>query len=136
MTTFAEFLTKENINIERLTPHNIELRKDYIKFVMYSYVINEAVHGFVVVKVFGESGRSLLYEYEDKNGRVEGDYEVNRSDVYLHGSVKWDGCSNWHFDAQDGCMLHFCSVDEAALTGELMKTAYHITSEEMEGFEG
>ena len=27
-------------------------------------------------------------------------YTIDESEVYLHGSVKWDGCSSWEFDEQ------------------------------------
>ena len=33
---------------------------------------------------------------------------------YAHGSIKWDGCSDWFFDEQDECMLHFCNRKMAA----------------------
>ncbi|CAB3754323.1 hypothetical protein LMG29542_02315 [Paraburkholderia humisilvae] len=31
--------------------------------------------------------------------------QLQDAEIYLHGSVKWDGCSNWHFDEQDRVML-------------------------------
>ena len=42
------------------------------------------------------------------------------ADVYLHGSVKWDGCSNWYFDQQDRVMLHGCSRADLVNIGEVM----------------
>lgn len=39
---------------------------------------------------------------------------------YLHGSVKWDGCSNWHFDEQDQVMLHGCSRRGITRYGEVL----------------
>jgi len=34
---------------------------------------------------------------------------INDAEIFLHGYVKWDGCSNWYFDEQkDGMMLHGC----------------------------
>jgi hypothetical protein len=39
---------------------------------------------------------------------------------YLHGSVKWDGCSNWHFDEQNRCMLHGCSRADVQRFGDVL----------------
>ena len=43
---------------------------------------------------------------------------------FLHGYVKWDGCSNWHFDIQDDCMIHFCSSEQAEDIGVLFRELY------------
>ena len=42
------------------------------------------------------------------------------AEPYLHGSVKWDGCSNWHFDEQDRLMLHGCSRRDVLRFGKVM----------------
>lgn len=47
--------------------------------------------------------------------------------LYISGSVKWDGCSNWDFGDGFG---HFCSATEAFETGELFAHLY----EEARGF--
>lgn len=39
---------------------------------------------------------------------------LDQADLYFHGQVKWDECSDWHFDEQDRIMLHAC--DRAGLT--------------------
>ncbi len=44
--------------------------------------------------------------------------------IYLAGSVKWDGCSNWQFVEQERVMLHFCGVESASNLGELFKRLY------------
>lgn len=51
-------------------------------------------------------------------------------DVFLHGSVKWDGCSNWWFDSQDkGHMLHGCSKDDLLHVGGIMAACWDWTKE-------
>lgn len=55
--------------------------------------------------------------------------DIDSADVYLSGSIKWDGCSNWHFDAQDDAMLHFCSRKEAGDIGELLRRLYDLAAE-------
>ena len=53
------------------------------------------------------------------------------SEPYLHGFVKWDGCSDWHFDAQDELMLHFCGKRQAMRLGTLMERLYDLAAELM-----
>ncbi len=55
--------------------------------------------------------------------------EFHNAQRYLHGDVKWDGCSNWHFDIQDGCMIHFCSVEETQEISRLFEKMYEIAKE-------
>lgn len=45
---------------------------------------------------------------------------LEEAELFLHGFVKWDGCSNWHFDAQDSLMLHGCSREDLTRLGEIM----------------
>ena len=49
--------------------------------------------------------------------------------VYLHGTVKWDGCSNWHFDEQDRVMLHGCTRTDLTRIGEVMARCWDWTAE-------
>lgn len=53
------------------------------------------------------------------------------ADVFLHGSVKWDGCSNWHFDEQDRVMIHGCSRDDLEGIGLLLTKCFDIAHEIM-----
>ena len=41
-------------------------------------------------------------------------------EVYMSGTVKFDGCSNWMFDECERCMLHACSRGELLVWGKLM----------------
>jgi hypothetical protein len=98
-----------------------------VKYVLYDYAINEVVHGFVVIKAFGDNG-SLVFQYMD-DGRVEYAEDMKKADVYLYGSVKWDGCSNWMYpECENRWMLHFCSVEEAKLVAQVMDAAYKIAA--------
>jgi hypothetical protein len=59
------------------------------------------------------------------------------AEVYLHGSVKWDGCSNWWFDEQErGCVLHGCSKDDLLRIGNIMAACWDWTSEICPTWEG
>jgi len=53
--------------------------------------------------------------WEDQEGDVwfldsESSCLHEKSPVYCHGTVKWDGCVNFDFDQRANCMLHFCSM--------------------------
>jgi len=54
---------------------------------------------------------------------------VADADRWLHGNIKWDGCSNLHIDAQDESMLHFCNPRDAADVGKLLAALYDIARE-------
>ena len=47
-------------------------------------------------------------------------YEITEAELYLDGNVRWDGCSNWHFDEQDRCCIHGCDRDDLTAIGEIM----------------
>jgi hypothetical protein len=53
--------------------------------------------------------------------------------LWLHGRIKWDGCSNLHIDAQDDGMLHFHGPDDAAAVGKLLAALYDIARAAMVG---
>lgn len=64
---------------------------------------------------------------------------VNRLDeaeLYLHGHVKWDGCSNWYFDEQDRVMLHCCGLNDIENIGKVMKRCWKWAGEFMTHWEG
>jgi len=60
-----------------------------------------------------------------------GDYveSLEESEPYLHGFVKWDGCSNWYFDEQDRIMLHGCSREDLQRFGDAMTLCWDWTAE-------
>lgn len=45
---------------------------------------------------------------------------IEEAELFLHGSVRWDGCSNWYFNEQDRAMLHGCGRNDLAALGEVM----------------
>lgn len=50
------------------------------------------------------------------------------AEVYLHGRVKWDGCSDWHFDDQDRGMIHGCSREDVQRLGDVMARCWDDTA--------
>lgn len=81
----------------------------------------ELVVDFKVYPVRGESedGERIYECGDDGSGFTR---HVELANDYLHGFVKWDGCSNWYFDEQDTCMLHFCGVN---MVQDLMSVMCH-----------
>ena len=45
---------------------------------------------------------------------------IEDAEVYAHGTVKWDGCSNWQIDEAERICLHGCSREDLLALGEAM----------------
>lgn len=58
------------------------------------------------------------------------------AEAFLHGNVKWDGCSNWYFDEQDRLMLHGCTREQLQHWGEVMARCWDLASELIPRFAG
>ena len=73
------------------------------------------------------------YEYRRKDADCGMDFSQNGledAQVFVHGNIKWDGCSNLWFDEQDtGTMLHFCGRSSIDDFRELMKRLYDLAAE-------
>lgn len=61
---------------------------------------------------------------------------LEEAELYLHGDVTWDGCSNWYFDEQDRVMLHFCGLKDIQSIGQVMERCWHWAGEFMTNWEG
>lgn len=89
---------------------------------------------FKVYEVFGtDSNGIVLWKASDTFGNAPCD-KLEDAEVYLHGDVKWDGCSNWHFDEQDRVMLHGCSRGDLTNIGEVMARCWDWTKEVLPNF--
>jgi len=55
--------------------------------------------------------------------------DLGKAEMYIHGSVKCDGCSNWHFDEQDRLMLHGCCKSDVQRFGDILAICWDWTSE-------
>ena len=58
------------------------------------------------------------------------------AEVFLHGFVKWDGCSNWWFDIADDIAMHGCDRRDLTRVGEVLGICYDWTKELLPNFEG
>lgn len=61
---------------------------------------------------------------------------MDEAEPYFHGSVKWDGCSNWNFDEQERCMLHGCSKSDIVNLGLILGECWEWTKELLPNFSG
>lgn len=58
------------------------------------------------------------------------DVPIDEARVFAHGSVKWDGCSNWTFtDNAEGVMIHGCSRADVRRIGDILGICWDLTAE-------
>lgn len=62
-------------------------------------------------------------------------YSLANAEIYVHGFVKWDGCSNWHFNIQDKSVIHFCGKDDLNKVSALLARCWTISEEECPMFD-
>lgn len=89
---------------------------------------------FLVYEIYGtaENGKVLLKR--TANGCDDFTENMGEADVFLEGSIKWDGCSDWTFPGLEKCMLHFCGRNDATDLGALMAKLYDLAKESIPCF--
>jgi hypothetical protein len=99
-----------------------------------------SVEAYLIVGDYGEleaKGRPASpdrpFVYLRRGATTSGDVvdDLAQAGRWLHGDIKWDGCSNFSIDAQDDCMLHFCGRTEAVAVGALLGALYDLAHEVM-----
>lgn len=92
---------------------------------------------YVVYEIEGELPNGTpLYHKADSHCHPDPVELLEESEPYLNGSVKWDGCSNWHIDEQDRIMIHGCCRSDLLKIGEVMARCFDWTKELLPSFEG
>ncbi len=61
---------------------------------------------------------------------------ISAAEIYLDGSVKWDGCSDWHIQESERCCVHGCSRGDLTAVGEVMARCWDWTAILCERWEG
>ena len=98
-------------------------------------VAHEFYVEYTVFDIFGwGKGESGEYDAPIWCREVDGTWHrpfttLDEAQPYLHGAVKWDGCSDWHFDEQDRCELHGCSKEDVQRFGAVMAICWDMTAE-------
>ena len=54
--------------------------------------------------------------------------KLEEAEIFAHGEVKWDGCSNWAFDKQDRAMLHGCSRQDLENISKVLTFCWDLTA--------
>lgn len=90
-------------------------------------------HGYhVEYKIYEISGEyedgRLCWTRKGASSNMDAVDDLADAEVYFHGGVKWDGCSNWWFDEQErGVMLHACNKHGLLALGEAMGRCWEWT---------
>lgn len=93
-------------------------------------VIAKPFSHHVEYKVFQIQGIGInpsTYYYNDSEDNPT--ESIEQAEVFAHGSVKWDGCSNWHFDEQDRVMIHGCCKEHLINLGLILSACWDWTAD-------
>lgn len=86
------------------------------------------------IEGWGEGGTEVVYDkplWHKLNSPHYPDFvdSLEEADVYLHGTIKWDGCSDWQFDEQEKGCLHGCTRKDIQRFGDVMGYCWDWASE-------
>jgi hypothetical protein len=119
------------------------MRYDFnaLDFTVVASQTNDVVVSFDVYEIVARTEGDTKGVYNAVNWRTKDDYQDITTDItkarrYLHGDVKWDGCSNWYFDEQEHVMLHFCSLKQIEAISAVMKECWDIAAGLIANWEG
>ncbi len=124
---------KEVKTIPTITLPNGEFRRDYVDL-MFTVVAKPSDYrvDYTIYDIMGFEGlNSFDRPLWQKRGASYGPTFVmtlEEAEVYIHGEVKWDGCSNWHFDEQDRVMLHGCRREDILRFGKILAECWDWTA--------
>lgn len=100
--------------------------KDLSFTIAYRHNVEVAVD-FWIYDIVGENEDGTPVWNVDKTEEgFDPVWELDKAQVFAHGAVKWDGCSDWLFDQQEQGYLHGCTRQQLAkLTPEERETLGH-----------
>lgn len=95
--------------------------------VLYSFTKGDPIVDFKAYEIIGHEGKDFtIPTYEGIGGCGADDKmtnEVEKANVFIHGTVKWDGCSHVYFG--DEGYIHLCGSRYFVSIGELLKKIYN-----------
>jgi len=94
-------------------------------------LVNSAVIDYEVRGLFlhdDGNGAPLKFRTEDGDMTID----LDRAEILVKGSIKWDGCSHNTFGDRNG-YIHACSRSEMVRFGELFNKLFEIAQELMPG---
>jgi hypothetical protein len=90
---------------------------------------------YAIYEILGtHADGSITYNKAGADSTCESVDTIEEAQVFAHGSVKWDGCSNWHFDITDDCMLHGCGREDLLKLGKILELCWIMTKEFCSGW--
>lgn len=117
------------------------MKKKLIKFDDIDFVATAEIEkhsvSFEVYEIVGryENG-DLLYTRKGATCTPDTVDDLAHAQIYLHGYVKWDGCSNWSIDIAEEIMLHACDRRGLSRIGEVMARCWDYTKDNLSSFDG
>ena len=85
---------------------------------------------FKVYSIYGiDSAGFVIFEHPEKCSHPVDTIQEAR--LFMHGEIKWDGCTNFHFDEQDKLMIHMCGRKDMADLATLFDRLYAMADEVM-----
>lgn len=103
------------------------------QFPEYSFTVIAVVHEYrVKYTIYDHDGwmgdDTPLYHKKGSDSFPDPVETIEEADIYMHGDIKWDGCSNWHIDEQDRGMLHGCARNDFKRIGDIIAKCWDLTA--------
>lgn len=76
-----------------------------------------------------ESKWTVYCEWEDDPTHIQFLIASTEDDPVIHGSIKWDGCSNW--SEPNGNYFHLCGIKHLANLTECLGFCYDFAQSKM-----
>lgn len=102
-----------------------ELKFTVVATRLYSHSINYTVYRHAGISYENDE---VLYLKAGEVCNIPCD-TLKEASIFVNGAVKWDGCSNWHFDEQDFVMIHECTREGLLRIGEILAKCWDLTRE-------
>lgn len=112
-------------------PKLIRHEKD-ICFTIVAQLGNEGCH--VDYQIFDMLGHDPELLWSGKDREIVD--KLEDAELWAHGYVKWDGCSNWWFDIAKDIALHGCEKEDLTRIGKVLGICWDWTKEICPSWDG
>lgn len=114
-------------------PDKTPLAVRVVSFLDLGYTVKAEAHDYyvdyTVYQIDGVDGDKPLWHKKGAESTPSYVETLEEAEVFLNGSVKWDGCSNWSLDAmQKDVMMHSCDREGLVAVGEVMARCWDLTA--------
>lgn len=72
-------------------------------------------------------GEVPFWDRKDSHTNGNGVRSLDEAELYIQGTVKWDGCSDWIFE--DAKLHHGCNREDLARVGDVMAICWEMNDE-------